>query len=94
MAERQITNIRKDNGNHLNPNEAISEFKFIEDNKYWTTSRGEMVSFLESSSNNVAFVSSGYNKAYCYVRDNGRIKFIQTKSDGQYSNNLLSLPEF
>jgi len=38
-------------------------------------------------------VSDGTNKAYCQVRDNGRIKYLQTVSDNKYTDNLLELPE-
>jgi hypothetical protein len=89
----RIIAIRKDGGNHQNPHEAITNFKYVKsDNSTWSCERWQMVSFLEAG--NEAYVSSGYNRVYCYVRDNGRIKFVQTHSDGQPSNNLLNLPEF
>ena len=33
-------------------------------------------------------------RAYCYIRSNGHVEFLQTYSDNQWADNLLSLPEF
>lgn len=94
MAEIQVIAIRKDNGNHSNPNEAITDFKWVNhaNNKTGESTRIAMVGYIEDG--NKAYVSNGVGRAYCYVRDNGNIKFLQTASDGYYNNNLLSLPEF
>jgi len=94
MNEVQITAIRKSGGSHNNPHEAISDFKWVShtNGKSGISTRLDMVSYIENGDH--AYVSSGSNRAYCYVRSNGRIKFLQTAADGQYTNNLLSLPEF
>lgn len=94
MAEVQIIAIRKDNGNHDNPHEAITDFKWISrvGNSVGESTRVAMVEYIENS--NKAYVSNNASKVYCYVRSNGNIKFLQTASDGYYNNNLLSLPEF
>lgn len=93
MAEVQICGIKKDNGNHENPHEAISHYQWIDvDNSKKLTARYEMVKWAKTSGNR-AYVGQGSNRAYCQVRSNGRIEFLQTVSDGYYSNNLLSLDE-
>ncbi|OGZ64539.1 MAG: hypothetical protein A3A98_03195 [Candidatus Staskawiczbacteria bacterium RIFCSPLOWO2_01_FULL_40_39] len=94
MAVR-ITCIKKDNGHHFNPHEAIESLR------WWNESDGdrgictrlEMVKFLEGKG--VAYVKDVYgNKAYLFVREsaNGN-KFVQTHADGKITNNLLQLPE-
>lgn len=92
----QIMCINKDGGNHQNPHEAISHYGWAEVGKpsnNGKASRAEMVRYLEVKGN-FAYVTDGVSKAYCYVRtnDNGT-KFLQTVSDGKYTDNLLSLSE-
>ena len=91
----QIICINKDNGNHANPNEAISHYGWHEES---TGRRGKdtrviMVNFLEQG--NHAYVKDWYgNKVFCYVRKNSAgTKFLQTYSNGDYSDNLLELNE-
>jgi hypothetical protein len=86
--------IKKDDGNHDNPHEAITHYHWREnpevaDGKIYT--RDAMVEFLGEG--NTAFVTDGVNEVECYVRDNGNIKFLQTVADDYYTDNLLSLPE-
>ena len=90
----KIIAIKKDNGNHDNPHEAISDFLWIEPGTSgeYASSRETIVEFLEKGGK--AYVETGGYRAYCAVRDNGHIKYVQTHSDGYYNNNLLSLPEF
>lgn len=92
--EIKIIAIKKDNGNHDNPHEAISHFKWVKPNTNGAHvhSREAIVEFLEEGGE--AYVETGGRRAYCAVRDNGRIKYVQTHSDGYYNNNLLSLLEF
>ena len=53
----------------------------------------QMVDFLDR--NGKAFTLEGGTRAEIYVRRNhGTKPFIQTASDGVWSNNLLSLPRF
>ncbi len=88
----EIVCISKDNGNHDNPNEAITHYHWTDGVEGWIYARPSMVAFLEEG--NQAYVDGGGNvKAYCKVVDNGRIKFLQTYSDGRPTNNLLELPE-
>ncbi len=90
----KITAIRKDNGNRSNPYEAIGHFKWINQFTQETgaSTREAVVKFLENGG--IAYVEAGGHRAYCGVRNNGRIKYVQTYSDDHYDNNLLSLPEF
>lgn len=90
----QIIAIRKDSGNHSNPHEAISEFKWLDpkSNEVHVNTRRAVVAYLEEGGS--AYVETNGYRAYCGVRNNGHIKYVQTYSDGYYNNNLLSLPEF
>lgn len=95
MAVR-ITGIKKDNGNHSNPHEGITDYRWInpETGNIGESTRRAMVEWLEK--NNAAYVQDQMNsKAYCYVRSiNNGTKFLQTAADKIYNNNLLSLPEY
>ncbi len=89
-----IVCIKKDDGNHDNPNEAITHYHWrinpeLANGKIYN--RMAMVNFLEEG--NTAFVTDGTKEVKCMVRSNGRIKFLQTVSDGRYANNLLELDE-
>lgn len=90
----RIIAIKKDNGNHRNPYEAITHFQWLcpSTGGSGVSTRAEMVKFLEGGG--AAFVERDGQLANCGVRNNGRIKYVQTYSDGYYDNNLLSLPEF
>ena len=95
--DRKIIAIRKDGGNHYNPNEAISDYKYIDqtDGNIYFQNRGGFVKWIELG--NAAFVTdkSTYRNVYCYVNESSQgTKFLQTYSDGTYTNNLLELPEF
>ena len=94
MAEVRITCINKDNGNHFNPHEAISSYGWINPvGKKDISSRAIMVKWIEDGNGAYVEDKSG-NRAYCYVRKsvNGN-KFLQTVSDGEFTNNLLGLTE-
>jgi len=95
MGSVRIRAIEKDNGNHSNPNEAIQAYCWIDesDNKAGKTNRLEMVSWITKG--NSAYVKDYYgNKVFCYVRESVHgTKFLQTKADNTYTDNLLNLPE-
>lgn len=94
MAVR-ITAIRKDGGNHYNPYEAISAYKWVneQNGEGGSTVRPEMVVWVENGGR--AYVSSQEGTADCYVnRSQAGTKFLQTNADSRSSNNLLNLPEF
>jgi hypothetical protein len=90
----QIVAVRKDHGNHYNPHEAISHYKW-RDNQSGEDgigSRPEMVAWVENGGR--AYVSSSEGMVDCYVnRSNAGTKFLQTNADSRSSNNLLNLPE-
>ena len=95
MAVR-ITAIQKDNGNHNNPHEAISMYRWVNEStsESGDSTRLAMVCWMEQKDGE-AYVGSGANKAWCYVNISARgTKFLQTYADSKWSNNLLSLPEF
>lgn len=90
----RIVAIRKDNGNHHNPNEAVSHYQWLDENTLESkiASRQEMVSWIENGGE--AYVRSTQGTVYCFVnRSVAGTKFLQTRSDGQPTNNLLDLPE-
>lgn len=93
MSEIEITGIRKDNGNHENPHEAVEAYRWV---NHVTGARGIVsraggVQWLEDG--NAAYVERVHPRAYCFVNISGRgTKFLQTRSDATEANNLLKLP--
>lgn len=91
----RITCIKKDNGNHYNPHEAIELLGWIDEstNKTGLSTRLEMVDFIDNRKGQ-AYVKSGAEKINLCVRTsaNGN-KYVQTIADGRLTNNLLELPE-
>jgi hypothetical protein len=92
----RITCINKDSGNHSNSHEAIARLGWLNEStrESGTSTRLEMVEFIEKKKGAAYVIDRLGNKAYLYVRTsvNGN-KFVQTISDGKYSDNLLALPE-
>ena len=95
MAVRIIA-IKKDNGNHYNPYEAISHYKWVNEDQNSDeviSNRETMVQWVEGGGR--AYVRSHEGTADCYVNQSARgTKFLQTNADSRSSNNLLNLPEF
>lgn len=94
MAEIEITGIRKDNGNHDNPYEAIVAYAWINH----STGEAGIVRRLGGvkwvDDGNRAYVERVHPRAYCFVnRSSSGNKFLQTHSDSTEANNLLRLPE-
>ncbi len=90
----QITGIRKPGGAD-NSHEAISHYRWVDDGKSQSTitERLTVVSWVEDKKI-PAYVADGTRKIWCEVRQNQNgTKFLQTQADGQWSNNLLALPE-
>jgi hypothetical protein len=91
----RITCINKDSGNHDNPHEAISRYGWLNEISMESgkSTRQEMVEWVEKG--NTAYVKDANgNTAKCGVRTSKKgTKFLQTYSDGFYSDNLLSLSE-
>jgi hypothetical protein len=93
MAVRIIA-VRKDGGNHYNPYEAISAYKWLNEGTGASgiAERPSMVDWVERG--NTAYVSSQEGTVNCEVRHSLLgTKFLQTNADSRSSNNLLNLPE-
>lgn len=89
----QITGIRKPGG-AANPHEAISHYRWVDDGgeKSGITDRLTVVGWVQDRKI-PAYVSDGFNKVWCGVRQNQHgTKFLQTHADNKWSNNLLALP--
>ncbi|HEX3568410.1 MAG TPA: DUF3892 domain-containing protein [Candidatus Saccharimonadales bacterium] len=99
MAEIKITGIRKDNGNHDDPYEAVEAYRWLEPgtNNGDITARAVVVGWLDHGINGVkvkAYVHNVDPKVYCFVNESKRgTRFLQTHSDATERNNLLRLPE-
>lgn len=99
MIEIKITGIRKDNGNHENPYEAVEAYRWVQPgtDKSDITPRQTVVSWLDNGINGAqvqAYVEQVRPRAYCYVNQSARgTRFLQTHADSVQGNNLLSLPE-
>ena len=94
MAEIEITGIRKDNGNHDNPYEAVEFYRWIQHgtSNAGITPRTTVVNWVDNGVN--AYVNRVNPKAYCFVNKSGRgTRFLQTRADATEDNNLLRLPE-
>jgi hypothetical protein len=93
MSELEIICIDKDNVYHQDLHEAIAYYGWKDaSGKTGRWDRQTMVKWIEEG--NKAYVEDVGKKVYCYVRSsvNGT-KFLQTQADGEWKNNLLSLPE-
>ena len=98
MIELRITGIRKDNGNHDNPYEAVEAYRWEQPG----TTNGA----ISDRATVVSWVDRGYNcnkvqtyvqeetpRADCFVNESARgTRFLQTKPDATEKNNLLDLP--
>jgi hypothetical protein len=99
MAEIEITGIRKDNGNHENPHEAVGHYRWIERSSGKTdiTARQTVVSWLDNGINGMAvsaYVQQVNSRAECFVNQGTHgTRFLQTRPDATQDNNLLQLPE-
>lgn len=93
MAVRIIA-IRKTGGNSYDSHEAVSHYKWLNEqsNETGISTRVDMVAWVEQ--NNRAYVRDKSGTVDCYV-NTSRVgtKFLQTYADGRWADNLLSLPE-
>jgi len=93
MAVRIIA-VRKDRGNHYNPHEAVSHYKWLNEQtrESQITDRPTMVAWMED--NGHAYVRDTSGTVSCYVNTSrAGTKFLQTHADGRWTDNLLNLPE-
>lgn len=90
----KITCINKDNGNHENPNLAITHLGWISDvnGNSGRTTRLDIYDFIKKG--NYVYVERFGNKVKVITAEttNGT-KYVKTESDSTTTNNLLSLPE-
>lgn len=99
MIEIEITGIRKDNGNHENPYEAVSHYRWIQHStgKSDISTRQKVVEWLEVGINGStvsAYVHKVDPRADCFVNVSARsTKFLQSEADNTNANNILKLPE-
>lgn len=90
----RITCINKDNGDHYDPNEAITHFGWINEgnNNRGKATLSEMVKYLEDG--NDAYVKSQNTTAYLVVRTSRfNNKYVKTVANGRETDNLLHLLE-
>lgn len=99
MIEIKITGIRKDNGNHYNPFEAVEAYRWEQPgtSNGKLTERSVVVGWLDNGidGNKVkAYVHRVEPRADCFVNESSnKIRFLQTEPDATNENNLLELPE-
>jgi len=90
----RITCVDKPSGNIQNPHEAISTYGWTDEStgESKTTDRLTMVNWVKKGG--VAYVKDNFgNKAQCQVRKSVTgTEFLQTVTDGKWTDNLLSLP--
>ena len=91
----RITCINKDNGDHYDSHEAITDLGWVQESNGDTgkSTRLQMVEFVEKG--NEAYVKDRYdNKAYLVARTSrAGNKYVQTIADGKLTDNLLELSE-
>ncbi len=95
MAVR-IIGIRKDNGNHYNPHEGITDYQWINEQTRATgiSSRAEMIHFFEVDRGQAYVKDQFGNVAWVGVQTSAwGTKYLRTYADSKWTNNLLSLPE-
>lgn len=87
----RITRVRKPDRD--NTHEAISHYgtSNTTDGKFAAIERESLISQLEANGL-YAYVSEDGNEAICDIKNNGGIRFLQTRPDASEANNLLSLP--
>jgi len=94
---RRIVCIKKDNGNHNNPHEAVNSYGWVDEGSSKetanVTNRQAFVDWVKQG--NKAYVKdSSNNVAYCEIRTSSAgTEFLQTVADGKYTDNLLNLRE-
>lgn len=84
-------------GGALNSHAAITHYGWIPEGKTQAVAveRQVAVNLLRGHANGayVENIATG-QRTYCYVRSNGHVEFLQTYSNNQWADNLLSLPTF
>lgn len=92
----RITCINKDQDNHQNPHEGITDFGWINKQTRATSKStpAQMIEFLERQ-NGKAYVEDrlGNVANIGVVATSWGTKYLRTYSDGKWTDNLLSLPK-
>lgn len=67
-----------------------------DDGKFWNYTVDLLVAYIKKNGDNSVWCAGtgGVKSAWVYVASNGQRKYVRTKSDGNWSNNLLALPTF
>lgn len=94
MSEIEITSITKDSGYRQNAHEAITSYGWKDTSgKTGRNDRKTMVALLEQGVR--AYVRGARGTiVYCSVRSSvGGIRFLQTQAEGEWTSDLLNLPE-
>jgi hypothetical protein len=86
MSDVQVTCINKQPRN--NPHEGITHLG----GSTWKWTRAEVIQSIEAKTNTF-FTSVAGNRADVGVVDGPNGKYVRTKADGMWNDNLLSLPE-
>jgi hypothetical protein len=91
MMKYRITGIRKPGGAH-NPHEAVSHYRWVPEGSTasYIVDRQTAVDTVRGDQS-WAYVQTGINSSWCYVRKLGSTEFLQTYSDNTWTDNLLSL---
>ena len=92
----KITCINKDNGNHENPNLAITHLGWINeaDNSKGKNTRLEIYNWIKNDGG-YGYVEKNGNKVKVITAETASgTKYLKTEADSTTVNNLLSLPEW
>ena len=90
----KITCINKDNGNHENPNVAITHLGWVNDvtGNTGITTRLDLYDFIKKG--NYVYVERFGNKVKVTTAETSNgTKYVKTEADSTTENNLLSLKE-
>lgn len=87
MADIQITCIRKpDNDNR---HEAITHVG----NSQGVWAKGDVINWIDNKEHTFYTMANGQRANVGVVRETGKAPYLRTHADGQWNNNLLSLPQ-
>lgn len=89
----RITCINKDNGNHENPNVAITHLGWKNEQTGKNT-RLEIYNWIKDDKGEAYVIDGNSNKVKVITAETSRgTKYVKTEADTTVKNNLLSLPE-
>jgi hypothetical protein len=90
MADVRLTCIRKPNVN--SPTEHITHVGSSDQNAVWT--REQVIAWIDAGAHTFYVSDVAGRRAYVgVVREVGKAPYLRTYADGQWNNNLLSLPQ-